>query len=98
MRTIGVRELKARLSQILREVQRGEVLLVTDRGRVVAELRQPGTGTLLAASTEEQALGRMASGGGLRLAEKKVESYPPSPIRSAPGTANDLLRQERGEE
>lgn len=98
MRTIGVRELKARLSQILREVQRGEVLLVTDRGRVVAELRQPGATTFSTTSTEEQALGRMASGGSLRLAERRVEHYPPSPIRSAAGTANDLLSQERGEE
>ena len=42
MKAIGVRELKARLSRYLREVQAGEVILVTDRGRVVAELRAPG--------------------------------------------------------
>ena len=42
MKTAGVAELKARLSSYLRDVQRGEVLLVTDRGRVVAELRPPG--------------------------------------------------------
>jgi antitoxin (DNA-binding transcriptional repressor) of toxin-antitoxin stability system len=42
MRTAGVRELKAKLSEYLREVARGETILVTDRGRVVAELRAPG--------------------------------------------------------
>ena len=41
MRTIGIRELKAQLSRTLREVRDGDVFLVTDRGRVVAELRQP---------------------------------------------------------
>ena len=42
MKAVGIRELKARLSQYIREVRRGEVVLVTDRGEVVAELRQPG--------------------------------------------------------
>ena len=43
MKTIGIRDLKARLSQALREVAAGDVLLITDRGRVVAELRSPAT-------------------------------------------------------
>ena len=41
MKTIGIRELKARLSQALREVAAGEVMLITDRGRVVAEFDLP---------------------------------------------------------
>jgi antitoxin (DNA-binding transcriptional repressor) of toxin-antitoxin stability system len=44
MRTAGVRELKAKLSEYLRDVAGGETILVTDRGRVVAELRAPSTG------------------------------------------------------
>jgi len=39
MKTVGVKELKARLSEYLREVRRGEVVLITDRDEVVAELR-----------------------------------------------------------
>jgi antitoxin (DNA-binding transcriptional repressor) of toxin-antitoxin stability system len=42
MKVAGVRELKAHLSAFLREVAAGETLLVTDRGRVVAEMRPPG--------------------------------------------------------
>jgi antitoxin (DNA-binding transcriptional repressor) of toxin-antitoxin stability system len=42
MKTAGVRELKARLRAYLRDVEHGDVVLVTDRGRVVAELRRPG--------------------------------------------------------
>lgn len=39
MRTVGIKELKARLSEYLRAVRTGETLLVTDRDEVVAELR-----------------------------------------------------------
>ena len=44
MRVVNVRELKDKLSAHLRAVGRGEVFLVTDRGRVVAELRKPSIG------------------------------------------------------
>jgi hypothetical protein len=42
MKAVGIRELKNRLSQYIRDVRAGEVVLVTDRGEVVAELRPPG--------------------------------------------------------
>ncbi len=38
MRTVGVRELKQRTSEILREVQAGQVVDVTNRGTTVARL------------------------------------------------------------
>ncbi|MCC7410555.1 MAG: type II toxin-antitoxin system prevent-host-death family antitoxin, partial [Gammaproteobacteria bacterium] len=44
MHTVGVRELKNRLSEYLRRVRLGERLLVTDRGEVVAEFVPPGQG------------------------------------------------------
>jgi antitoxin (DNA-binding transcriptional repressor) of toxin-antitoxin stability system len=44
MKRVGVRELKNRLSEYLREVRAGERLLVTDRGEVIAELAPPGQG------------------------------------------------------
>ena len=44
MVTIGVRELKQRLSEVLSEVERtGEPVAVTRRGRTVAELRRVET-------------------------------------------------------
>jgi len=42
MREIGIRELKAHLSEALREVQRGEQLRVTVRGRPVADVVPTG--------------------------------------------------------
>jgi prevent-host-death family protein len=41
MKSVGIRELKNRLSACLREVRAGRRLAVTDRGRIVAELVPP---------------------------------------------------------
>ena len=40
--TVGIRELKNRLSEYLRLVRAGEMVQVTDRGTVVAEIGPPG--------------------------------------------------------
>jgi prevent-host-death family protein len=44
MKSVGLRDLKNRLSEYVREVRLGEAVLVTDRGEVVAELIPPGLG------------------------------------------------------
>jgi antitoxin (DNA-binding transcriptional repressor) of toxin-antitoxin stability system len=41
MRAVGIRMLKSRLGEYVRLAAGGEVILVTDRERVVAELRPP---------------------------------------------------------
>ena len=64
MKAVAVKELKNRLSQYLREVAAGEVVLVTDRGKVVAELRRPSTGVRL---DFDQSLEPLASQGLLLL-------------------------------
>ena len=97
MRAVGVRDLKANLSRYLREVERGEVVLVTDRGRVVAELRAaPET------ATPESLVDR-----GLRLLAARVPlsirephdptAYVASAFHAKEGTARALLDAERGE-
>ena len=40
---VGIRELKNQLSQYVRRAEAGDVIHVTDRGRVVAELLPPGS-------------------------------------------------------
>ena len=42
MKAVGLRDLKNRLSEYVRDVRNGESVLVTDRGEVVAELGPPG--------------------------------------------------------
>ena len=39
MKAVGIKQLKARLSEYVRLVKAGETILVTDRDEVVAELR-----------------------------------------------------------
>lgn len=96
MRTIGIRELKAHLSRVLRDVDAGDVFLVTDRGRVVAELKRPGLMDA-AATDEDRALARLAAGGMLRIAERPRPAYRASPIKSKAGLAKTLLDADRGE-
>ncbi|WP_396222281.1 type II toxin-antitoxin system Phd/YefM family antitoxin [Gemmatimonas sp.] len=96
MRTVGVRELKAHLSRVLREVQSGETVLVTDRGRVIAELRQPGLASSNL-SPVEQKLAELAAKGKLKLAEKPWVGYTPSPVEVPPGTLQAMIDDMRDE-
>jgi prevent-host-death family protein len=44
MASVGVRELRQRASDLLRRVDKGETIVVTDRGRTVALLSPPSKG------------------------------------------------------
>ena len=96
MKTASVRDLKARLSAYLREVQRGETLLVTSNDQVVAELRPPTDGTLEQAPLRFR---RLVAAGALRLATGASSAdWTTSPKKPAPpGTAQALIDEERGE-
>lgn len=41
MKSVGVRELKTHLSRYLSLVKNGEVIVVTDHNKIVAEIKQP---------------------------------------------------------
>lgn len=47
MTSVGVRELRQRASELLRRVERGEIIEITDRGRPVAQLRPLPVGSPL---------------------------------------------------
>ena len=95
MITVGIRELKNRLSEYLRMVRRGEEILVTDRGEAVAELRQPVQAPGSVAYPE---LARRARMGRVRPgAPNRPELYPRVASSLPPGTALRLLDAERGE-
>jgi prevent-host-death family protein len=47
MASVGVRELRQRASELLRRVEQGETIEVTDRGRRVAVLSPPPEGSPL---------------------------------------------------
>lgn len=100
MIAVGIRELKATLSRRLEDVKRGEVILVTDRGRVVAELRAPGTAA--AAADEpldewERAMRRLATEGKVTPARKRNDPsiYRPTGINLPPETVQRWLDESR---
>ena len=64
MKAIGVKKLKAHLSEYLRLVRAGETVLVTDRDEVIAELR-PATHQPRPADTIEAVLERLGDSGSL---------------------------------
>lgn len=95
MKAVGVRELKNRLSEYLRLVRSGEEILVTDRGEVVAELRQPSPRVTLPYSA---ALVEVARQGRARLGlANRADLYPALETTLPDGTAARLLDDERGE-
>ena len=94
MRTIGIRALKAQLSSVIRDVQRGDIFLVTDRGRVVAELKKPASPA--AGNSIANRLLELAQSGHLRVAESRSVDYRPSPLTSKRGLAKKLIDQDRG--
>jgi prevent-host-death family protein len=95
MKSVGIRELKNRLSEYVREVRSGEAVLVTDRGEVVAELIPPGR------SGQEpgvpSALVALARRGQLTLAlSNKATTYPRLPRVLKRRHTGELLDEERG--
>lgn len=91
MKTAGVRELKNRLSEYLREVRSGETVLVTDRGEVVAELRPPGgSGGVLDLPPDERALRRMIAEGWVHPPSRHEGAPPPVKLTGKRPTAEEL--------
>ena len=97
MKTVGVRDLKNRLSAHLRDVRAGESLLVTDRGEVIAELTPPGQG--LTDTSVPPGLAALARQGLATIgASTDPCLYPALPRkRRRTRTAAQLLDDERGE-
>jgi antitoxin (DNA-binding transcriptional repressor) of toxin-antitoxin stability system len=94
MKAVGVRELKNRLSEYLRMVRNGEEILVTDRGEVVAELRQPSPRVAVA----YPGLLEVVRQGRARLGlPNRPDLYPALGPVMPTGSAAKLLDEERGE-
>jgi prevent-host-death family protein len=97
MKSVGVRELKNRLSQYLREVRAGERVVVTDRGDVVAELTPPGAES--SDGSVPMGLRTLARQGLVTLGVPgaSAETYPPLRlVRKPRRTSRQWLDEERG--
>lgn len=97
MKTVGVRELKNRLSEYIRQVRSGEAVLVTDRGEVVAEIGPPGHG--VADGAVPPGLAALARRGLATLGTPAgAKLYPVLPRgRRRRSRAAQLLDEERGD-
>jgi len=95
MKAVGIRELRNKLSEYLRMVRRGEEILVTDRGTVVAAIRQPGSAQ---PDTPYPALLTAAAEGAVHLGHaNRADLYPDLEPLPAEGEVARLLDEERGE-
>lgn len=90
MRRVGIRELKATLSECVREVRAGQAIVVTEHGRPVARLIPEGV-SLLERLQALQAAGTVAWSGRRLQAVKPVASRAGKGMR----TVADLVSENR---
>ena len=89
--SVGVRDAKVQLSRLLKWVQRGREVVLTDRGRPVGKIIPVDTQTLPLAERlrrleEEGVIERRTHVGGRRI---------PAPIPTPEGVAQRLLQEDR---
>ena len=98
MKAVGVKVLKARLSEYLRLVKAGETVLVTERDEVVAELR-PSRRAARPASDHEEILDALAEAGEITRASLDTAGWTwrPRGLGLPAGTARRLLDELRAE-
>lgn len=88
MNRIGIREAKAKLSKLLRDVQRGEQWTITERGRPIAKLTQAGPEV----ETVEEWLARLEREG--RFEPPTRGAKMPEPLDIAPSDVMQLILME----
>ncbi len=97
MKVVGIKQLKTHLSEYIRLVKSGEVVLVSDRDAVVAELRQPRLMTRDAVTDPLEALVAAREVAAPELA-KGDWIWRPTSANLPKGTAKRLLDEIRSDE
>lgn len=98
MKSVGVKQLKARLSEYLRLVRAGEVVLITDRDEVVAELRPARRQPTAGLSLEERLQALAEAGEVTRPSLPKGRwTWKVKGLGLPPGTAARLLDEVRSD-
>lgn len=91
-RTVGSRELKTRLGSYLQQVRNGATLVVTDRGRPVAELRPLS----LDGEGLDDRLYQLAARGVISTEvgeHRRLASF--EPVQSQGGSLSEAIREDR---
>jgi prevent-host-death family protein len=89
MTTVGIRELRQRASELVRLVEQGESVEITDRGRPVA---------VLAPLPDAGPLEQLRSTGDLEEASASLDDLPPPLEVSGPETPSQVLARLRRDE
>ncbi len=98
MHVVGVKDLKAHLSAWLRRVRTGETVFVTDRNRVVAELRPVTPRPAPRGGTEDVMAGLEEAGEVTRATLSKGGwTWSPRGLGLPPGTAARLIEEGRSD-
>lgn len=95
IKAVGIKTLKDNLSAYLRDVKSGILVLITDRGNVIAELHEPTIAIDLPGENSLQL--EWIRDRKLIPPQSKKKKCLPSPVKLEKGTAIHLLDQERGE-
>ena len=98
MKAVGIKTLKARLSEYIRLAKAGETILVTERDEVVAELR-PARRQPLAPGSLAESLAPLADRGEVTLASEPIREWEGFKTGPLPGGISsqavlDELRQD----
>ena len=86
--SVGVRELKARLSEYLREVKKGKTIVITEHGKAVGRL-------IPASLSLEERIEAMRRAGLVSWNGKKLKPMAPVAKMRGPRTVADLLIENR---
>ena len=89
MKTVGIRQLQQHASAVIRDVKAGEVVEITERGRVVARLvpaREERWDQLIAAGVLRPATADFAA---------TLRAHPPLPADPTQPSLSEILRQMR---
>jgi prevent-host-death family protein len=88
-RTVGIRELKAKLSECVREVKMGATIVVTEHGRRVARV-VPEIHSL------DERLGALKTAGAILWSGRRLGRVTPPARRRGKLTVADILVEDRG--
>ncbi len=88
-RTVGIRELKSRLSECVRSVKMGATIVVTEHGRRVARL-------VPEASSLDDRLATLKRAGAILWSGRRLRRTPPDVRPRGKRTVADILVENRG--
>ena len=90
LHTYGIREAKANLSKLVKLVQSGKKIVLTDRGKPVGQI-VPIEGEM----TVQEKINRLEELGMIETRRNKIAASLPEPIKLPNGLAQKILQEDR---